>query len=281
MGKKLIKIMTFICAFVFGLSVPVQAAKNMVPNYEIKCLLNSAAVLDEAHQLDENYRSYFNTGNGYQTIGTLYIETADREFDAEGWYNRIRIKEGSNKFDLTYKKRYSISGGDIDAALTQANEEGFDIKDTNYEAQVDWGYSKMTLSLSNKKEVSNSGYDDLELPKKSKAIKILQDNMPGKEQNWLYKNWGEDLIEKGKKCGPIYYKKYSGTVNGIDVDIEIWPITYSGSGTTEYITELSFKEDTYSAAASNRQIIMNILDGKGILLHEDSLKTQKILNAFL
>lgn len=66
----------------------------------------------------------------------------------------------------------------------------------------------------------------------------------------------------------------------IDIDIEVWPVHSKSTGRTEYITEISLKEDTFDAAASSRKELMDILE-EGILLHEDSLKTQKILDAYL
>lgn len=152
MKRKLISAITLLgmCSLIFTNTA--YAKENMVPDYEMKFLLDSGKVLNDDYKLDSEYRDFFDTGKKYETVGVLYLETEDYDFSNEGWYNRIRIKEDSDKFDLTYKKRYSIENGDIEAALTKANEEGFDISDTNYEAQVDWGYNKMTLSLSNKKQ---------------------------------------------------------------------------------------------------------------------------------
>lgn len=280
MKKKIISVITLfgICSIFFTNTV--YAKENMVPNYEMKFLLDSEQVLNENYELNSEYRDFFNTDKKYDTVGVLYLETEDYDFSNEGWYNRIRIEEDSDKFDLTYKKRYSIENGDIDAALTKANEEGFDISDTNYEAQVDWGYNKMTLSLSNKKEESNKNYDDMELPGRKDAIEIIKDNMPGKE-DWKENNWGKNLIDDAKKCGPVYYYKYEGEVEDITVDLEIWPVYTESTDSTEYITEVSFKEDDYNMASENRDKVMNALENKGILKHEDSLKTQKILDAFL
>ncbi|HJC91214.1 MAG TPA: hypothetical protein H9695_09560 [Candidatus Mediterraneibacter excrementigallinarum] len=281
MKRKLISAITLLgmCSLIFTNTA--YAKENMVPDYEMKFLLDSGKVLNDDYKLDSEYRDFFDTGKKYETVGVLYLETEDYDFSNEGWYNRIRIKEDSDKFDLTYKKRYSIENGDIEAALTKANEEGFDISDTNYEAQVDWGYNKMTLSLSNKKTEKNNGYDDMELPGRKDAIEIIKDNMPGKEKDWKEKNWGKDLIDDVKKCGPVYYSKYEGEIEGITVDIEVWPVYTESTDSTEYITEVSFKEDEYDEAASNRNKVMDALEDKGILKHEDSLKTQKNLEAYL
>lgn len=258
-----------------------HAATNMIPTYEVKFLLDSDQVLNKEHFLKKEYRNYFKTNSNYLTMGILYLDTGNQDFNNEGWINRIRIKEGASNFELTYKKRYPIQNGNIEEALTLANQEGFDSTDTNYSAEIDWGYSKMTLSLSCKKEKSNKGYDDLELPKKNAAIDMIKGKMPGKEENWLYKNWGKDTIENAKKAGPVYCYRYEGEYNGTDIDIEIVPIENQASKEITYVTEVSFKEDDYTDASEIRENLMNDLDGLNILEHEDSLKTQLILDAYL
>lgn len=255
------------------------AKSNMVPNYEVKLLLDSDKVLNSNKELKKSYCTLFNTDKNYKEISVLYIDTEDKAFNSEGWINRIRVKEDSSKFELSYKKRYTVSGGNITAALAKANTEGFDSSDTNYEAQIDWGYNNMTLSITRNKEVSNKGYGELELPKKSEAISILKKEMPGKEVDWKGSNWGIKLIENGKKYGEVYYKKYKGQYEDISYAIEVWKIVNQTTGKTEYITELSFKEDTYEAANIRRTKMMNVLDNYGILVHGDSLKTQKVLNS--
>ena len=259
----------------------VHAAKNMTPTYEVKFLLDSNQVLNSDHLLKKEYRNYFETGSDYLTMGILYMDTEMQDFNNQGWINRIRVKEGKSDFELTYKKRYSIQNGNIEEALTLANQEGFDATDTNYSAEIDWGYSKMTLSLSCKKEKSNTDYDDLELPKKNAAIDMMKDKMPGKEEDLLYENWGKDTIENAKKAGPVYCYRYEGDYDGTDIDIEIMPIENQASGEITYVTEASFKSDDYSEASEIRENMMNDLDELGILKHEDSLKTQMILDAYL
>lgn len=283
MKKRYFTLIKIICLLLIinAFSFKSQAKENIIPNYEVKFLLDSDCVLNSDHLLKKEYRNTFSTGKDYKTIGVLYMDTEDRDFDIQGWTNRIRTEDDSKDFELTYKKRYPITDGDIVSALNLANDEGFDIGDTNYKAQVDWGYSKMILSLSCKKKASDKGYDNLELPKKSDARKILEKDMPGKENRWLYENWGSDMIEDGEKVGPVYYNKYSGIYCGKHIVIEIWPIEDQVTNATEYITEASFKTDTYEEADMFRNTINDALDQEGILIHEDSLKTQKMVDAYL
>ena len=48
-----------------------------------------------------------------------------------------------------------------------------------------------------------------------------------------------------------------------------------------YIVELSYESKTVSDAAAAKAAITEALDKEGILLHEDSLKTQRILDAWI
>jgi len=285
--KKGIRLCAICCSmFVLFTSFPnnrtIMAASNMsISTYEVKYLLDSSKVLNSAKNLDSTYRNLFQTGSDYTTTNVMYLDTKDRDFNQEGWINRIRVKEDANEFELIFKKRYPVSGTDIKGALTTAKEEGFTSSDTNYTAEIDWGYSKMTLSIKCEKTKSNKDYKDLELPSKSEAIKIIKDKMPGKEEHWGYNNWGTDKIDNASKVGPLKYKKYKGTCNGIKVVIEIWPVKNSLTGITNYITELSFKTTSYDTASSLRSSFMNYLDKEGILIHEDSLKTQTVMDAYL
>lgn len=185
-----------IAVVVSGITNPINAyaKENMVPDYEVKFLLDSEQVLNSDNLLKKTYRDLFQTGKEYETIGVLYLDTETKEFNQQGWTNRMRIKEGADEFELTYKKRYSVADGDIDAALTLGNQQGFDISDTNYRAQIDWGYSNMTLSLSCNKTISNKGYEELELPKKKEAIEMISDKMPGKENSWVCVGWGTGSV---------------------------------------------------------------------------------------
>lgn len=281
--KILNKIKLFAGMMAFGLTVlplSVQAKENMVPDYEVKLLLDSNKVLNNEMLLNEEFRSEFDISSKYSTVGVLYVDTPDLKFNQVGWQNRIKIKENSSDFELTYKKRYSVVNNALEGMLDLANSEGFDISDTNYDAQVDWGYNNMTLSIACEKKVSNSGYEELELPKSSEAISILKNKIPGKLENWNSKNWGKDTLEDGKKYGPVYYKKVKGTFEGCSFDVEIWPVTMAKDQSVEYITELSFKADDAQYAGKIREDLIEYLDSLGVLLHKDSLKTQLILNNY-
>lgn len=64
-----------VISFIVG--VPVQAKENMVPNYEVKFMLDSSQVVSDSGKLKKSYRTEFQTGNDYKTIGARESRKCD------------------------------------------------------------------------------------------------------------------------------------------------------------------------------------------------------------
>ncbi|WCT57243.1 hypothetical protein PQ456_06960 [Paenibacillus kyungheensis] len=260
-------------------SVVDAKAANLTPTYEVKFMLDDD-ILNSDLTIQSEVQNAFDLPAKAQKIAVEYFDTSDKQLDSEGWNVRFRKKEDKDNFEMTYKKRYSIANGDINAALTLANQQGFDASDTNYEAEVDWGYSKQTLSLSNDKK-SKATTSGATLPTDSKALSLLVDNLPGKLKKWKDgSSWGEKQLKASRSYGPVMASKYEGSWNGIDVDVEIWPIRNASGTGTEPVIEISFKTDDYNTAATDRQQLMNYLNQEGWLVPQDSLKTQLVLDRY-
>lgn len=260
-------------------SVVDAKAANLTPTYEVKFMLDDD-ILNSDLTIQSDVQDAFDLPAKAQKIAVEYFDTSDKQLDSEGWNVRFRKKEDKDNFEMTYKKRYSIANGDINAALTLANQQGFDASDTNYEAEVDWGYSKQTLSLSNDKK-SKATTSGATLPADSKALSLLVDNLPGKLKKWKDgSSWGEKQLKVSRAYGPVVASKYEGSWNGIDVDVEIWPIRNASGTGTEPVIEISFKTDDYNTAATDRQQLMNYLKQEGWLVPQDSLKTQLVLDRY-
>ncbi|KAH8897907.1 hypothetical protein GQ53DRAFT_637610 [Thozetella sp. PMI_491] len=259
------------------------AAANMVPNYEVHLLMNPTVVLGSDHKLTATVLSTFAMPTSVTKMNVQYLDTAARDIYNQGWSPRIRNMENDNGLDLTYKKRYSVATYDmagINAALTTANSEGFDITDTNYDAQVEIGYSKLTLSMSIDKSASESGLGDTDLPGKKDSRTMLINNIPGKFDDWVYNGWGTDELGDAIIYGPVLAKRSIGTWNSTQLYIEVWPIQNSTRNGIEYIVEASFKEDVYSTAMDKKVALQSFLQGKGWFLAQDSLKTSEIMNNY-
>jgi len=256
---------------------PAYALGESQVDFEIKFLLDSDKVLTDEHLLTDDFRALIGAGTDYRSIDVIYLETEGRDFLNEGWVNRIRWKENKKKIECTCKKRYSLSGEDaaaIRAALAQAEADGFVFSDTAYSAQIDWGFSKMTLSA--EKEVSGKykDYRSLSQFSTADAIKFFEKTMPDEERDWGEKRWGAAMLAQAQKVGPLQYRRIKGSWEGTEADVEIWPMKDG------YITELSFKVTGLAAASVLRERMTALLEEKGVLLHMDSLKTQTILDTF-
>lgn len=255
-----------------------EAAANAVPTYEVKFMLKADQVLNSDLTLQDEVLDVFEIEEpaSYQLVE--YFDTESQELNDSGWNVRFRKKEDKKKYELTYKKRYAITNGDITAALTQANLDGFSADDTNYEAEIDWGYGKQTLSFSNDKEEAAS--KGLTLPDSDDALEMLVDNIPGKLDKTNSNGWGTDTLEQSYAHGPIQVSKYTGTFEDLETDIELWPIvTEDGTG-TENVIEISFKTDDYETAAASRADLLELLESYDWLVPADSLKTNLVLDRY-
>ncbi|NEW08392.1 hypothetical protein GK047_20555 [Paenibacillus sp. SYP-B3998] len=263
-----------------GAPKPAAAASNMVPNYEVKLLLDPSVVLGSDFKLAGSVKTAFGMPDSVTKMNVEFLDTNAKDIYNNGWSPRIRKTEGESNFELSYKKRYAITGSDINAALTQANQEGFDSGDTNYEAQVEWGYQKKTLSITRSKSGTKSGYSGMDLPSLSDSRSLLINNAPDKFNNWVSSGWGASKISSSRVYGPVLAKRSVGTWNGLRVYIEVWPIKNAAGTGTEYIVEASFKTDSEATASTKHDELITYLQGKGWFLAQDSLKTQLIMDRY-
>ncbi|MWC29694.1 hypothetical protein [Paenibacillus sp. MMS18-CY102] len=257
-----------------------HAASNMVPDYEVKLLMNPSAVLGSDFKLTSTVLTTFSMPTTVTKMNVAFLDTNAKNIYSNGWSTRIRKMEGESDFELSYKKRYAIANGDITAALTQANNEGFDSGDTNYEAQVEWGYQNKTLSITRTKSGSKSGYSGMDLPSLSDARSLMVNNAPDKFNNWLYSGWGTSMLQTSRYYGPVLAKRSIGTWSGLQLYIEVWPILNAAGTGTEYVVEASFKTASATTASSKHDELIAYLQNKGWFLAQDSLKTQLIMDRY-
>jgi len=265
-----------------------RAAPNMTPEYEVKLLLNPTAVLGTDGGLTGDILSTFNMPS---TVTKQNVQFLDKrrnvqcldkslELFTEGWSVRIRKTENEDDFELTYKKRYTITDGNIDAALTKANEDHFNAGDAKYEAQVEWGYQKQTLSISRKKIATDSENGGMDLPGTSNSRAMAIDEAPDKFDDWLSRKWGTGVLATSRIFGPVLAKRWIGRWSGMRLYIEVWPIHNPARTGMEYIVEASFKTDSHAEASTNHGSLITFLQGKDWFLAQDSLKTQLIMERY-
>jgi hypothetical protein len=259
---------------------PTQAVPNMTPDYEVRLLLNPAAVFSSEFELNDTVLSAFNMAPTTDKLNVQFLDTSSKEIYTAGWSARIRKTENEDAFELTYKKRYTITGGDIDTALTTANTEGFGDGNTRYKAQVEWGYQKQTLSISRKKTIADSENSGTDLPGKSNSLKMLIDEAPDKFDNWSHNKWGTSALAMSRIFGPVLVSRSVGTWNGMPLYLEVWPLLNPGCTGIEYIVEASFKTKNRTTASVERCNLIAYLQSKDWFLAQDSLKTQLIMERY-
>lgn len=266
-----------------GVLTPQQAsAANGTPNYEVKFNLNPSIVVDSSHNLISSVRSQFSTGSSSKAYRVQYMDTATGALDAQGWSDRIRKKSSDSTHQLQFKKRYPITNGDITGALTTAANDGLNSSASGFEFQVDWTFSKQTLSVQYEKDVTVSGYNGsgLNAPNLATSQTISVSNAPSQLKNWTSSGWGTTQLNNSFIYGPIDFKRYEGSFDDYDLDIEVWTILNAAKTGTEDIVEASFKADTLSEATSARTDLMNLLTTKGWLVQSDVLKTSLIMERY-
>jgi hypothetical protein len=177
------------------------------------------------------------------------------------------MTENDDGLELTYKKRYAIMGGDIDAG------------DVKYEAQVEWGYQKQTLSISRKK-VAESTNSEVDLPGESNSRAMLIDEAPDKFDNLQGTNCGTSMLAKSRIFVPVRAKRSVGKREGMRLYIQVWPIGKRGSTEIDYLVEASFKTESRMIASTKHDRFISYLQDKGWFLCKDSLKTQLIMEGY-
>ncbi|EOQ16929.1 hypothetical protein [Bacillus cereus] len=275
MKKVFVFVSIFFCCFLYNVKEGFTASP-MKPSFEVKLLLKPEQVLGYNKEMKQEVLEHFQAGTKYERIQVQFLDTANKSLSDEGWFARIRKKEFSKDFELTYKKRYPIQNGVIQDALEVAKKEGFDSNTDSYEAEIDWGFEKKTLSISNKKSYSAKGYGILDLPNKQAAQNMLIEKLPGKMNKWLYTNWGEEMLKNSHIYGPVLMKRYTGDFENIKANIEIWPLSNTGKVEDDFVIEVSFKTNEESIATKQRELLIANLEKKGWLLPKDSLKTELI-----
>ncbi len=275
--SKLFKMFVMVIAIV-ALSAGAVFADDIDYTVEVKFLLDSSKVLDGDYQLNKDIQDLFAVEKTNNRV-VLYVDTPERVFNKGGWTNRIREKEGKKNIEITYKKRYTIKDGDVAAAIAQAIEDDPIITDGRFEAGVDWSYDKMTLSFSSETKIKKPE-GGLKGMSQEDLVGNLIENMPKDEGGWMFAKLHSKRIPDARIAGPVDYVRYTGTYKEVEIDIEVCKVPAKDSGFS-YITELSFGGDSLESVSGLRDEIMGLLDERGILLHESSLKTSMILDAFL
>lgn len=251
----------------------------MTPNYEVKLLLKPNEVHSSENGLTSTVLAAFDIRPGVIKQAIQFLDTNEKKLYAAGWSARIRKTENEDGLELTYKKRYAMEDHDIDAALTKANNDGFNASEDKYDAQVEWGYQKKTLSISRKKSADFNA-SGMELPDESRSRSMLIEEAPAKFDDFGGKKWGTGLLETSRIFGPVHAKRYVGRWEGTRIYLEVWTLRNAQGTGFEDLVEASFKTEIRMDASQKQASLISYLQGEGWFLAQDSLRTQLIMERY-
>ena len=172
--------------------------------------------------------------------------------------------------------RYPVQDGDVDAALAAARADGLSLNKGQFPAEIDWGYSKMTLSFAANADVKTEKTPDLSLLSSAEAVEMAVQNLPASLKNQNTDASKNEIAEDIQGVGPVRFLRYEGALGKQSVRIEVWPIPSETDG-IHYTAELSRACKSLMEAEEIRIKLIEKLDKMGILIHGDNLKTRMIL----
>lgn len=252
----------------------------MVPDYEVHLLMDPTVVLGSDFKLTPTVLSTFAMPTTVTKINVQYLDTVAQDLHVNGWSCRVRNIENDSGFDLTYKWRLPVNNGDINGALNTAFSDGWNSGQGNYDAQIDWLYASQTLSIQRDYTASSKGYSGTDDPNEKDSRSMLESNAPGMFDDWVSDGWGTDMLKNAVIYGPVLTKRSTGTWNGVELDIEVWPIENSSGTGIEYLVEASFKTSDEDSASSGRDQLITLLQNEGWFLAESVSKEDLVMENY-
>ena len=263
------------------------------PEYEVKYLVNPDLVLNDDGTYKEEFQNLFTDFALKGTTRMSYYDTEDLALNQAGWTIRIRKKSNKKAQQCTFKRRYSgtnkknaLTQKDVDKAVEKAYKDGFHNMNEQfkYDCEIDYGYSKATLSYSYDLDIATTGKGNVDIPNQEDSIAFITANVPS------------DLtlpLEGIREHGAVELTSYSAMMdNVVEVAVESMTIKASkDSEELETIIEVSFKLEDYAGEIvedkTDLELVNELRDNlyaklydTGYLLEKDGLKTNSILERY-
>ena len=263
------------------------------PEYEVKYLVNPDLVLNDDGTYKEEFQNLFTDFALKGTTRMSYYDTEDLALNQAGWTIRIRKKSNKKAQQCTFKRRYSgtnkknaLTQKDVDKAVEKAYKDGFHNMNEQfkYGCEIDYGYSKATLSYSYDLDIATTGKENTDIPNSEESIAYITANVP------------EELdlpLDGIREHGAVELTSYSAIMdNVVEVAVESMTIKASkDSEELETIIEVSFKLEDYVGeiveGKSDLELVNELRDNlyaklydAGYLLEKDGLKTNSILQRY-
>jgi len=279
MNRRLIPHLAWLAGLLVLLQLTAAAAEPASPGVEVKLFLDPSLTLDARNQPSRDVLAAFEVTGDPVTIKMQFLDGRGLELHEAGWNVRFRTVQGKDKMEVTYKRRYRVASG-LDAALAEAERDGFNAGEKDYEPELEWGYKQETLTFSNEKSKESTNPT---LPSLANARTLAVSQMPGKLKRVGADGWAKSILSGARIYGPVEGRRWTGRHRDIDDDIsiEVWTLPGAGRTDTERIVEVSFKKKERSdKAVAKREALLKLLEQKGWLLPRDVLKTALILERF-
>ena len=263
------------------------------PGYEVKFLVAPDLVLNSDGSYKDEFKNLFTNFALKSTTRMSYYDTEDLSLNKAGWTIRIRKKSNKKAQQCTFKKRYPninktsvLKQSNVDKALNVALKDGFNTLNTRFGngCEIDYGYSKATLSYSYDLDIATTGKGNVDIPNQEDSITFITANVPS------------DLklpLEGIREHGAVELTSYSAMMdNVVEVAIESMTIKAAkNSEELETIIEVSFKLEDYAGEIIEgksdlqlvnelRETLYNLLHDNGYLLEKDGLKTTAVLERY-
>lgn len=254
-------------------------APAQVQSYEAKAFLDPAIVLTSGQVLHSSVQSALNISSAPQLFNVQYLDTDPQTMMDEGWSIRTRKRADQSQHRIQFKKRYPVEGNDLASALADAHAQGFDAC-TGLDVEVDWSPSgRKTLSFQRQTD-ETLGLSGLTMPGVLATRQLAHDHAHPRFSAWIDGQWGADQIDDARLYGPVFFERYAGEFNGLELAVEVWHIINETGDGPDYMIEASFKTASASVAASELAALLTLLDNQGWLLDEDVLKTRRVLDRY-
>jgi hypothetical protein len=278
MNRRLIPHLAWLAGLLVLVQLNAAAAEPASPGVEVKLFLDPSLTIDARNQPSRDVLAAFEVTGNPVTIKMQFLDGRGLELHKAGWNVRFRTVQGKDKMELTYKRRYPVASG-LDAALAEAERDGFDAREKDYEPELEWGYEKETLTFSNEKSKKSTNPT---LPSLANARTLAVNEMPGKLQHFGPHGWATGILSGARIYGPVEGRRWTGRHLDDQISIEVWTLPGAGGTDTERIVEVSFKKKKRGdEAVAKREALLKLLEKKeGWLLPRDVLKTALILERF-
>uniref|UniRef100_UPI00403F8CB1 hypothetical protein n=1 Tax=Candidatus Enterococcus willemsii TaxID=1857215 RepID=UPI00403F8CB1 len=226
------KKVTALLGTLFLASLPIIGGTTTVYGATINPAVEIKYNLDPAQFSKEQIKTTFSAQED-EHLKVYFFDTEERTFFANNAIQRLRVYEGKDKFDITYKIRFQDLS--LEEATAELANHGFTGSESNYKFEIDSKNGQDPLSVSRKEKIKNTKQISYDFVDAKAALQAVQDNAPKKIKEWVPNGWFNLTLQNSKMTEPANVQTYVGSYQGIPAEIEYWE--YQGQTMIELSTK--------------------------------------------